>query len=137
VIRSRHACVLGSMTYVILRQAANPKLAMRVLEHLVDTDQVVRMARHTGRIPPRRSAVEQTARDSPLLALTSSLVDDAAVRPQTSAYVRVSVQLQSMCEAVLTGRLEPAAAATRASEMIEAITGLPLVARHVAPRPLS
>ncbi|MFA9431828.1 extracellular solute-binding protein [Egicoccus sp. AB-alg2] len=127
--RGAPACVLGSMTYVILRQAANPKLAMRALEHLVDTDRVVRMARHTGRIPPRRSAVQRTTGDSPLLALTSSLVDQAAVRPQTAAYVRVSVQLQAMCEAVLTGRLTPAAAATRASEMIEAITGLPLVGR--------
>lgn len=121
------ACVLGSMTYVILRQAANPKLAMRALQYLVDTDRVVQMARHTGRIPPRRSALEQTARDSPLLALTSSLVAPATLRPQTSAYLRVSVQLQSMCEAVLAGRSAPAAAATRASEMIEAITGLPLV----------
>ncbi|MFA9444630.1 extracellular solute-binding protein [Egicoccus sp. AB-alg6-2] len=127
--RGAPACVLGSMTYVIMRQAANPKLAMRTLQYLVDTERVVQMARHTGRIPPRRSALEETVCDSPLLALTASLVAPAAVRPQTSAYLRVSVQLQAMCEAVLTGRHAPAAAATRASEMIEAITGLPIARR--------
>jgi hypothetical protein len=40
-----------------------------------------------------------------------------------------------MLEAALTGRLTPAAAATRAAELIEAITGLPLApARRPAPR---
>lgn len=43
------------------------------------------------------------------------------------SYPRVSVQLQTMLEAVLTGRLGPAAAAQRTAEMIGAITGLPLV----------
>jgi hypothetical protein len=39
----------------------------------------------------------------------------------------VSAQLQAMLEAVLTGRLTPAAAAGRTAEMIGAITGLPVV----------
>jgi multiple sugar transport system substrate-binding protein len=125
--RGAPASVLGGMTYVILRQAADPKLAMRVLQYLVGAEQLVSMARRTGgRLPSRRSALSEIVDGSPLLAYTASLVGPAAVRPQTPAYTRVSVQLQSMCEAVLTGRLAPAVAATRASEMIQAITGLPL-----------
>jgi hypothetical protein len=38
----------------------------------------------------------------------------------------VSAQLQAMLEAVLTGRLGPAAAAQRTAELIAAITGLPV-----------
>jgi uncharacterized membrane protein len=41
-------------------------------------------------------------------------------------YPRVSAQLQAMLEAVLTGRLGPAAAVKRAAELIAAITGLPV-----------
>jgi hypothetical protein len=37
------------------------------------------------------------------------------------------VQLQVMLEAVLTGRLEPAAAVARAAELIGAVTGLPVL----------
>jgi hypothetical protein len=43
------------------------------------------------------------------------------------SYPRVSAQLQTMLEAVLTGRLTPPAAAQRAADMIGAITGLPVV----------
>jgi hypothetical protein len=48
------------------------------------------------------------------------------VRPATPAYARLSVQLQVMLEAVLTGRLAPAAAVARAAELVGAVTGLPL-----------
>lgn len=50
-------------------------------------------------------------------------------RPKIPLYPRVSLQLQTMLEAALTGRLDPAAAAAHAAELIEAITGLP-IARH-------
>ena len=43
------------------------------------------------------------------------------------SYPRVSVQLQAMLEAVLTGRLSAQAAATRTADMIGAITGLPVL----------
>ena len=39
----------------------------------------------------------------------------------------MSKQLQSMLEAVLTGRIAPEAAARHAAGLIEAITGLPVV----------
>ena len=56
----------------------------------------------------------------------AELLRHAAVRPATPAYARLSVQLQVMLEAVLTGRLEPPAAVARAAELVGAVTGLPV-----------
>ena len=58
---------------------------------------------------------------------TKKLLEHAVNRPPTPLYPRVSAQLQAMLEAVLSGRLKPAAAANRAADLIAAITGL-----HVA-----
>jgi multiple sugar transport system substrate-binding protein len=125
--RGAPATLAGGMVYGIFRQATHPKLAMRLLEAVTSADALARMSRATGQIPPRRSAVAQVAGDSPLLATTAELLQRAAVRPATPAYARLSVQLQVMLEAVLTGRLEPAAAVARAAELIGAVTGLPVL----------
>jgi multiple sugar transport system substrate-binding protein len=125
--RGAPATLAGGMVYGIFRQATHPKLAMRLLEAVTSADALARMSRATGQIPPRRSAVAQVAGDSPLLATTAELLQRAAVRPVTPAYARLSVQLQVMLEAVLTGRLEPAAAVARAAELIGAVTGLPVL----------
>jgi ABC-type glycerol-3-phosphate transport system substrate-binding protein len=124
--RGAPATLAGGMVYGIFRQATHPKLAMRLLEALTSAEALARMSRATGQIPPRWSAVERVAGDSALLATTAELLQDAAVRPATPAYARLSVQLQAMLEAVLTGRLEPAEAAARAAELIGAVTGLPV-----------
>ena len=124
--RGAPATLAGGMVYGIFRQATHPKLAMRLLEAVTSAEALARMSRATGQIPPRRSAVAQVAGDSPLLASTAELLQHAAVRPATPAYARLSVQLQVMLEAVLTGRLEPPAAVARAAELVGAVTGLPV-----------
>jgi multiple sugar transport system substrate-binding protein len=124
--RGAPATLAGGMVYGIFRQATHAKLAMRLLESVTSADALARMSRATGQIPPRRSAVAQVAGESALLASTAELLQHAAVRPATPAYARLSVQLQVMLEAVLTGRLEPPAATARAAELIGAVTGLPL-----------
>jgi ABC-type glycerol-3-phosphate transport system substrate-binding protein len=120
------ATLAGGMVYGILRQAAYPELAMRLLEHLVSAEALARMSRATSQIPSRRSAVALVAGETPFLAATSAMLERAVVRPATPAYARVSAQLQAILEAVLTGRLSPADASARAGDMIGAITGLPL-----------
>jgi hypothetical protein len=67
------------------------------------------------------------ASDLPFLSEIAEIIELAVARPWMPSYPRVSVQLQTMLEAVLTGRLSPAAASQRAAEMVGAITGLPLV----------
>lgn len=127
--KGARATVTGTMAFGIFRQAAHPKLAMRLLERVVAPEALARMARSTGRIPSRRSAVELAAPHLPFLAETADLLEHAVNRPSTPLYPRVSAQLQAMLEAVLTGRLGPAAATQRTAEMIGAITGLPVDVR--------
>jgi multiple sugar transport system substrate-binding protein len=119
------ASVTGGMVFGIFRQAAQPRLAMRLLESVVAPDALARVAPRIGRVPPRRSAV-----DSAFGELVVDMLGRAVTRPATPAYPRVSAQLQAMLEAVLTGRLSPAAAAARTAEMIGAITGLPVLREH-------
>jgi multiple sugar transport system substrate-binding protein len=127
--RGRPATLAGGMVYAVFRQAGHPKLAMRLLESLTSADALAGMARGTGQIPPRRSAVRLVATGSPFVAATAEMLDHAVLRPATPAHARVSAQLQAMLEAVLTGRLDAAPAVQRAADMIGAITGLPVLHR--------
>jgi multiple sugar transport system substrate-binding protein len=121
------ASVTGGLVLGIFRQAAQPKLAMRLLESVLAPEALARVSRVTGRVPPRRSAIELVRGDSTFAPLVVEMLGRAVTRPATPAYPRVSAQLQSMLEAVLTDRLSPVPAAQRAAEMIGAITGLPVV----------
>src|SRR5262249_36973495 len=56
------ATLAGGMVYGILRQAAYPELAMRLLEHLVSAETLARMSRTPSQIPSRGSAVAPGAR---------------------------------------------------------------------------
>jgi multiple sugar transport system substrate-binding protein len=121
------ASLTGTMVYGVFRQAAQPRLAMRLLKALVAPDELARIAGTTGRIPPRRSAVALAAPALPFLSQTAEMLDSAVTRPATPLYPRVSAQLQAMLEAVLTERLGPARAAQRTAELIGAITGFDVV----------
>jgi ABC-type glycerol-3-phosphate transport system substrate-binding protein/DNA-binding transcriptional regulator YhcF (GntR family) len=125
--RGTRASVTGAMIYTVFRQAAQPAMAMRLLERAVAPDALARMAQTTGRIPSRRSAVSLVSEELPFVAQTAEILERAVPRPWMPSYPRVSVQLQAMLEAVLTGRLSPPAAANRTADMIGAITGLPVL----------
>jgi multiple sugar transport system substrate-binding protein len=125
--QGKPASVAGSMSYAIFRQAAQPQLAMRVLESAVAPHALAQLAKATGRVPARRSAVELAGPDLRFLSQSAEILGQAVTRPKIPLYPRVSTQLQAMLEAVLTGRLGPADAARHAAELIEAITGLPIV----------
>jgi multiple sugar transport system substrate-binding protein len=121
----RPAALAGGMVYAVLRQAVNPDLAMRLLKRATSTEASAQMSRNTGQIPPRASALEIVAAESPFLAATAALLPSAALRPAIAAWPRVSAQLQTMLEAVLTGLRSPEAGVAHAADMISAITGLP------------
>jgi multiple sugar transport system substrate-binding protein len=127
------ASLTGTMVYGIFRQAAQPRLAMRLVKALVEPDELARIAGTTGRIPPRRSAVALAAPALPFLSQTAEMLDTAVTRPATPLYPRVSAQLQAMLEAVLTERLSPGRAAQRTAELIGAITGLDVAKKRATP----
>jgi maltose-binding protein MalE len=126
--RGEGATVAGGMAYVILRQSSEPANALRLLEHIVTTEQLADRARGRPIIPPRQSAIDLMAAESAFVAQAADLFSSAVIRPVIPDYHLVSVQLQNMLEAVFTGRHRPAAAAERTAEIIAAITGLPV--RH-------
>jgi maltose-binding protein MalE len=123
------------MSYGIFSQASRPRVALDLLRLAVEPDALAGIARSTGRIPARRSAVRLADPGFPFLLQTEEMLERAVTRPATPSYARVSGQLQAMLEAVLTGRLKPAAAASRTAELIGAITGLPVLHRAEQERP--
>jgi multiple sugar transport system substrate-binding protein len=125
--RGARAAVAGTMTYGIFSQSAQPAVAMELLKRAVEPDALAAITAATGRIPARRSAVHRSDPSFPFVTQTAHMLEEAVTRPATPSYPRVSAQLQIMLQAVLTGRLGPAAAARRTAEMIGAITGLPVL----------
>jgi multiple sugar transport system substrate-binding protein len=124
--RGRPSVVVGGFVYCIPRQAKEPSAAMELLKSAVTGPAMARFFARTGQIPPRRSAVGELASRSPFHAFTASLLGSAVTRPVTPAYALVSVQLRAMLEAVLTARLSPEQAVSRAADLISAVTGLPV-----------
>src|SRR5581483_7847989 len=125
--RGTPSCAAGTMSYGIFSQATQPRVALDLLRLAVEPEALASIARATGRIPARRSAVRLAEPGFPFLLQTEEMLERAVTRPATPAYPRVSAQLQAMLEAVLTGRLKPGPAAHRTADMIGAITGLPVV----------
>ncbi len=117
------ATAAGAMGYAILRQSEDAKAAMRLLIDLTGSEQLA--ARTSGRpmIPARRSSIDLLREKQAFVLETAKLFSTATSRPQIVGYPLVSIQLQNMVEAVITGSLRPAAAVERAADIIAAITG--------------
>ena len=124
--RGQSSVLVGGMVYCIPRQAKQPAAAMEVLKNAVTGPAMARFFARTGQIPPRRSVAAELVGRSPFHAFTAGLLDGAVTRPVTPAYSLVSAQLRAMLEAVLTARLSPAQAVSRAADLISAVTGLPV-----------
>jgi ABC-type glycerol-3-phosphate transport system substrate-binding protein/DNA-binding transcriptional regulator YhcF (GntR family) len=116
--------VAGSaVSCCIFRQSQNPRAAMRLLESIAAPEAIARPSRTAGRIPARRSAIALAARHLPFASEMAELFESAVNQPSSPSYPRVSIQLQTMLEAVLSGRRGPTAAARLTHEIVRAITG--------------
>jgi multiple sugar transport system substrate-binding protein len=124
--RGQPSVLVGGFVYCIPRQAKQPTAAMEVLKNAVTGPAMARFFARTGQIPPRRSVVAELVGRSPFHAFTAGLLGGAVTRPVTPAYALVSAQLRAMLEAVLTARLSPEHAVSRAADLISAVTGLPV-----------
>lgn len=121
------ASVAGAMIFAFFRQSTRPKEALRLIERAVAPAALAAAARRSGRVPARRSALKVVADELPFLAATGEILERAVTRPWIPLYSRVSTQLQSMLEAVLTGQVGPTRAAQRTAELIAAIADLATV----------
>jgi multiple sugar transport system substrate-binding protein len=124
--RGQSSALVGGFVYCIPRQAKQPAAAMEVLKGAVTVPAMARFFTRTGQIPPRRSVAAELVGRSPFHAFTTGLLDHAVTRPVTPAYALVSAQLRAMLESVLSGRLSPERAVSRAADLISAVTGLPV-----------
>lgn len=116
----------GGMSYAILRQSRYPRLAMDILKLAVDKDTIVEFCKMTYQYSTRLSMRDEFTPDvSEFLSRTSRLLSAVRARPSTPEYVKVSEQLQSMFETVITNNVSAEDAVRRAAEFIGAITGLP------------
>jgi multiple sugar transport system substrate-binding protein len=118
--------LVGGFVYCIPRQAKQPAAAMEILKNAVSPPAMARFFARTGQIAPRRSVVAELVGQSRFHAFTAGLLDGAVTRPVTPAYSLVSTQLRAMLETVLTSRLSPERAVSRAADLISAVTGLPV-----------
>jgi multiple sugar transport system substrate-binding protein len=124
--RGPAATLAGGMVYSIFRQASLPGLAMRLLRTVTSVNALVEMSEVTWQLAPRRSALDRAADRSAFLRATGTMLAQAVVRPPTPPYARVSAQLHSLLESVLSQRQDPLAAGARTADLISAITGLPV-----------
>lgn len=117
----------GGMSYAILRQSQHPQLAMDILKLAVDKDIIAEFCQTTYQYSTKPSMRDVFTPDvSPLLSKISHLLSAVRARPLTPEYVKVSEQLQTMFESVITNSASAEDAVRRAAEFIGAITGLPL-----------
>lgn len=123
----RRATVAGGMGYAIFRQSRQPARAMWLLRQIVAPEALAARAIGRPTIPPRHTAIERIAPSSQFVATTAELFTTAVMRPGLATWGIVTVRLQAMLEAVLTGKMRPAAAAERTAEFIGAITGLDVI----------
>lgn len=121
------ATAAGAMAYAVFRQSRDPIAAMRLLVDLTGSEQLAERTSGRPMIPARRSSVDLVREDQPIVFETAKLFSTAVSRPQIVGYPVVSIQLQHMVEAVITGSLRPAAAVERTSDIIGAITGQSVV----------
>lgn len=119
----RPASLAGGMTYVILRQARAPKLALQLLR-LSTSPAVMRdFCVATGQNPTRPSAVAllDPEKDG-FLQETARLLSLARFRPQIPFYAQASKELQRLVEDVLASRSRVEKAINRAEATLAALT---------------
>lgn len=117
---------MGGTSYVILRQCERPKLMMNVLRTAIEPHVVGELYRSMLQNSPCQSfGVLLDPTTEPLLTKVSSMIPTARARPSIPEYFKVSRQLQTMFEAVISTNNPIEEIAQRAAEFIGAITDLP------------
>ncbi len=123
---SRSISTVGGTSYVVLRQCPSPALVMDVLQAVTDPEIVGDMYRQTLRNLPSPSfdALLNPETDR-LLMQTSRMIASGRARPSIPDYVKISRQLQSMFETVLSTDVPIDECLQRTAEFIGVISERP------------
>lgn len=113
---------MGSWNYGITSNCPNPEGAWEVLNFLVSTDEVLRMANANGAVPARLSALEQSDLynpEGPLYVFAEQLQNGRAVpRPATPAYATITSAFAEAVDNIIAGA-DVQEELTRISEIID------------------
>jgi len=116
------ASVAGGMMFSVLRQTKYPEAAVELLKLLASPRLMARFCLRTGRIPSRRSVACALKTDRHWFQReASAILAHARARPTSPYYSKISTQFRLMVENVLTRRMPPEEAVSRARHGIEAI----------------
>ncbi|MEM7274730.1 MAG: sugar ABC transporter substrate-binding protein [Actinomycetota bacterium] len=123
---------MGSWNYGISSSCANPAAAFEVLEHLVSTDEILRMTAGNGAVPARFSALEQSElyqEGGPLEVFARQLSEGRGVpRPIFPGYATVTEEFAQVVANVIAGadpQAELSDAAAAIDQNIEDNAGYP------------
>ena len=113
---------MGSWNYGITTSCANPEGAWAVLEFLVSTDEVLRMANANGAVPARLSALEQSELyrpDGPMYVFARQLQEGRGVpRPITPGYATITSAYAEAVDNIVSGA-DVQTELTRITEIID------------------
>jgi ABC-type glycerol-3-phosphate transport system substrate-binding protein len=117
---------VGGTSYVILRQSERPALVKDVVELATDPEVIGNLyhARWQNLPSPAFNALQDSYVDS-LLTRVSGMIASGRARPSIPEYVKVSRQLQSMFEAVISGGEPADDTVPRTARFISVIVELP------------
>jgi multiple sugar transport system substrate-binding protein len=118
------AAALGGSTLAINAYSDQPDDAYRLIEFLLQPQQMIERARIAGQFPPAR-ALYDTAELAAALTVPAAevrrIIDAAVARPVTPVYSQLSSILQVSVHRALTRQAEPRAALAEAAALIRAL----------------
>ena len=118
------AAALGGSTLAINAYSDQPDDAYRLIEFLLQPQQMIERARIAGQFPPARALYDTAALAAALTvpaAEARRIIDAAVARPVTPVYSQLSSILQVSVHRALTRQEEPRAALAEAAAAIRAL----------------
>lgn len=120
------ASTVGGTSYVILRQSSKPTLILEVLKLAVHSDIVGELYRSLLQNSPYLSFNGFiNPKNDPLLTQVSRLIASGRARPSTPEYFKVSRQLQTMFESVISSTKPIDQIVQRTAEFLSVVAELP------------
>ena len=114
----------GGWSFAISSKSAHKDQAFQFLKMLNSKDSLAKYAVATAQITPRKDVVDvATYHDTPLNPYFTDLLNVTHFRPAFPAYPKVSVQISSMMQQVMTNQQSPSDAMNTFTQQVTTIAG--------------